>query len=184
MDSVFHWLSAAWAWSSGLLDSFVAAPPIIEGKWPAVAFAVIFLLVLPVAIHLREQQIFKHSLEAGDWRRKENMPNELCAAQLFLSESDVSVQEPVAFHGRVDQVFLTTRGTLVVLDTKCRYNGKIKDSDVLQLSCYAFALRGMYDKPVEKYGYVRVVNKKHGRKKVRYVRVNLISDKNLIKKLS
>lgn len=131
---------------------------------------------LPVVMALIERFIGFRTFGAWAWKEQDGMPRELRNAEVFLNEAPISFTHPFTTHGRVDQVFLTQRGTLIVLDTKYRLSMKVKTSDVLQLSCYAVALRQSYDKPVARYGYVRLVNDSGDDRWVRYVRVRLLSE--------
>lgn len=114
---------------------------------------------------------------AWSWRRSERMPAELRDAEIFMNEETVSMTDPVPFHGRVDQVFLTRSGTLVLLDTKYRLSGQVHGDDIVQLSCYAFALRKSCGTPVAKHAYLRMVQDEDGSRTVSYVKVDLKSNR-------
>lgn len=116
------------------------------------------------------------------WWRKEGMPLELRSSTLLLNEAEISTREPVPLHGRTDQVFLTDKGKLVLVDTKTRDHFQVYESDIIQLSVYAVILGRCYagTHRVSKTGYVRVVIVKDGRELVRYLRVRLLPERKVI----
>ncbi|HGN8816189.1 hypothetical protein [Salmonella enterica] len=109
------------------------------------------------------------------------MPYELRSATLFLSEQDISTTQPVPMHGRVDQVYQTKNGVLIPLDTKLRQVNHIYESDIIQLSVYRVILSHKYKAPVAKYGYVRTVVETADGDRVRYIKTNLLSEKEVVK---
>ena len=113
------------------------------------------------------------------WWESENMPRELRGATLFLNEQDISTTEPVALHGRVDQVFKTIKGVLVPVDTKTRDTTCIFKSDIIQLSVYRVILEAQYGSQykVSRRGYVRVVIQSGREESVRYMPVELLSER-------
>lgn len=116
------------------------------------------------------------------WWERENMPRELRGATLFLNEQDISTTEPVALHGRVDQVFRTIKGVLVPVDTKTRDTTCIFKSDIIQLSVYRVILEARYGSQykVSRRGYVRVVIQSGEEECVRYMPVDLLSNRRVI----
>ncbi|TFI48910.1 DUF2800 domain-containing protein [Diaphorobacter sp. DS2] len=143
----------------------------------------VLLFGVPVAVALLERLINRITGGGLGWKMADGMPTELATAEVFMNESPVSLSHPFASHGRVDQVFLTRRGVLVVLDTKYRMGMRVKESDILQLSCYAVALRQSCDWPVAAYGYVRLVNVTGERRAVDYRRVRLLGERAIARRL-
>ncbi|AIJ10649.1 Hypothetical protein ETEE_p1058 (plasmid) [Edwardsiella anguillarum ET080813] len=78
-------------------------------------------------------------------------------------------------------MFKTKRGILIILDTKSRGAHRIYSSDIIQLSAYQLILKHQYSYPVAKYGYVRTVVEDAYGEKVRYLKVKLLSDREVIK---
>lgn len=117
-----------------------------------------------------------------DWWEQENMPRELRGATLFLNEQDISTTEPVALHGRVDQVFKTAKGVLVPVDTKTRGSTCIFKSDIIQLSVYRVILEAKFGSQykVSKRGYVRVVIHTGDEECVRYMPVELLPERRVV----
>lgn len=120
--------------------------------------------------------------ELHRWWDKENMPRELRGATLFLNEQDISTTEPVAMHGRVDQVFKTRKAVLVPVDTKTRSSTCIFKSDIIQLSVYRVLLERKYGSQykVSKKGYVRVVIESGDEECVRYMPVELMPERKVV----
>jgi len=87
----------------------------------------------------------------------------------------------VPMHGRVDQVYQTKGGVLIPLDTKLRQANHIFESDIIQLSVYRVILSHKYKAPVAKYGYVRTVVETADGDRVRYIKTNLLSEREVIK---
>lgn len=117
------------------------------------------------------------------WWDKERMPEELRGARLFMNEEDIRAFEPVPLHGRVDQVFETRNGVLVPVDTKTRKYFRVYDSDIIQLSVYRLILEKMYGNrhTVSQHGYIRaVVLSEHGKENIRYLRVRLLSEGEIV----
>lgn len=89
------------------------------------------------------------------WRAHNALPAALRGASLHLNEKNLSIKRPVALSGRPDQVWLSRDGQLVVTDTKNRKSARVYDSDVIQLSAYAYMLRQLEAHPVSDTAYVR-----------------------------
>jgi hypothetical protein len=78
---------------------------------------------------------------------------------------------------RVDQLYRTQQGSLLLADTKTRSRFEVRDSDVQQLKDYRKIIQGMSrfkDQRIEPYGYIRVV-RNAGTKfaKVKYMKVRI-----------
>src|SRR5690606_898880 len=84
-------------------------------------------------------------------------PCELATATIFLNEQDIELQRPVKIRRRVDQVYLTSKGYLVVVDTKTRSSHRVEITDIDQLSIYGAMLNQLFPYPVLAHGYVRTV---------------------------
>lgn len=141
----------------------------------------LLVVVLPMGVAILERAVGRLTQGSWAWKARERMPSELRDAEIFLNEASVSMSYPFAAHGRVDQVFRTNRGKLVVLDTKYRLRMYVTEADVLQISCYATALRQTYGRAVAKRGYIRFVREERGQRTVRYVRVTLLSERALLR---
>lgn len=120
--------------------------------------------------------------ELRRWWERENMPRELRGATLFLNEQEISATEPVALHGRVDQVFKTRNDVLVPVDTKTRRSTCIFKSDIIQLSVYRVILERKFGHQykVSKRGYVRVVIESGDEEVVRYMPVELMPERKVV----
>lgn len=142
----------------------------------------IFVLIIAPFVIAKVDQWRKRGIgDTWAWWKSENMPYELRSATLFLSEQDISTTQPVPMHGRVDQVYQTKNGVLIPLDTKLRQVNHIYESDIIQLSVYRVILSHKYKAPVAKYGYVRTVVETADGDRVRYIKTNLLSEKEVVK---
>lgn len=110
-----------------------------------------------------------------EWNEVSLMPKELRDSTLFMNELPVSTDTPVPFHGKVDQVFRTSTGMLILVDTKSRDSVKSYNSDVIQLSVYRFILARTYGSSVAMHAYVRILRGQF-KPEVSYVRVQLLGD--------
>ena len=88
------------------------------------------------------------------YRSARALPKPLRGATLFSNERGLKIAEPIALSGRPDQVWQSTNGSLVVTDTKTRTTTRVYDSDIVQLSAYAYMLRAE-GHPVHDTAYVR-----------------------------
>ncbi|MBG9433307.1 hypothetical protein I5772_22220 [Klebsiella pneumoniae] len=142
----------------------------------------IFVLIIAPFVIAKVDQWRKRGIgDTWAWWKSENMPYELRSATLFLSEQDISTTQPVPMHCRVDQVYQTKNGVLIPLDTKLRQVNHIYESDIIQLSVYRVILSHKYKAPVAKYGYVRTVVETADGDRVRYIKTNLLSEKEVVK---
>lgn len=108
---------------------------------------------------------------------RDAMPDEIAVGRLVYSEQTLQADRPVPLSARVDQVYLTTRGTLVPVETKRRHAAKIWPADVIELSVQATVLAHSPDSRkwhgrIADYGYVRIAAE--GRKPV-YLRTPLLT---------
>ena len=106
--------------------------------------------------------------------RKERMPRELAMGRLLLSEEQLFCAAPVPMSGRPDQVYRTTKGVLVLVDTKTRSRPTVYDKDRMQLAAYKVVIEncGRPDvggRAVRDHGYIRFVCDRN----VSYVRMRL-----------
>ena len=115
-----------------------------------------------------------------EFLNRENFPKELLTASLIASESDIACEYPVKLHGRLDQLFRLLNGCVVLVDTKCRGDSSVDEADIIQLSVYRFILRQL-GYPVLGYAWVRTVADPLGHRSVRYVKVSLLGDEDIIK---
>lgn len=137
----------------------------------------IFLIVIaiPSALAFLERALNKISGGVFFWREQENMPRELHTASIFMNEEPISCESPFPIHGQVDQVFHSSSGRLIPLDTKTRAHHKVYESDRVQLSAYGIALRQNFPGHPITHGYIRTVIVGHEFKSVRYHRIKLLS---------
>lgn len=68
-------------------------------------------------------------------------PSILDGAKCVLNEQNISTEQPVPLHGRVDQVFELSDGRWLPLDTKVRDRIAVYPSDIVQLSVYSIILK-------------------------------------------
>ncbi|WP_432784862.1 PD-(D/E)XK nuclease family protein [Oligella sp. MSHR50489EDL] len=140
------------------------------------------LIVVPTYLvikQLRHEHEFKEYYQIIEG---ENLPEIFQQSTLFLNEEDISCQKPLNLYGRVDQVFKTPDGTLILLDTKTRPNHQLHSDDILQLSVYAMILKnGNYGHPVHNFGFIRTVVKKEPyQRTVKYFYVKLYSENEIL----
>lgn len=121
---------------------------------PTYAGVVIITIALTSIASILGLAVF-HSRSRHAWLSSESMPSILRAASLALNEQELLDSEGNRI--RVDQVFRTSAGKLIVLDTKTRKKHAIYSSDEKQIKKYAKALVEVYDQPVEKFAYIRTV---------------------------
>lgn len=102
------------------------------------------------------------------WFSDEHMPLILRQSTLFMSEAEISMTQPVALRGRVDQVFMSKNGLLILLDTKTRSHHRVYGTDVWQLAVYAAILDVTVRHPLSSYGFVRTVVRTETTRSVQY----------------
>ena len=119
-------------------------------------------------------EVLGQKIHRWRWELEEGMPIEIHSGRLLLCESPIWTLYPIPLYGIPDQVYVTTDGELLVVDTKTRPELAISLRDAVQLSVYRAIL--VYTRhpllrwrAVRPYGYVRLCWK--GR--VNYVRVQL-----------
>lgn len=142
------------------------------------------LVIGPLVVAAWEQYSHSKDEDFKFWSQRENLPEELKTAKLFMSEQDISCRSP-ALHGTPDQVFETADGRLIPVDTKTRQHNRVYKSDVIQLSVYRTILSKKYStRNIAEYGYVRLVvdNPAYGRK-IRYAKVMLMSESEIVRLL-
>ena len=149
-------------------------PDLYTGVIVALILSFIAYLILSSA---REE---KKKSDREKWIEKENLPYELIDAKLFMSEEPVATENPVPLHGKVDQVFELIDGSLLVTDTKSRARHTVYKSDVIQLSVYRTILSNKTNRRVNSYGYVRTVVTSGGEESVRYNKVDLHTDQEIV----
>jgi hypothetical protein len=113
----------------------------------------------------------------GYERERREMPRELATATLVKSEGHLRMQGPRPLHGTPDQVFLTTCGMLIPIDSKTRRHRTLYTSDILQVSLYARLLAGSgfarrMSARVASHGYIRFMTPEG----VFYRRVRVLPD--------
>jgi len=136
-----------------------------------VLYLIGFLVLLIIALSLKVS--LGQSSARDVWiNQEEKMPEELAKSEIFMNETEIKNS---FLHGKVDQVFKTANGKLVVVDTKRRKSYRVFKSDVIQVSVYGRILRDTQPITVAPYGYIRVVAKG----KVKYIKIDLLSDKKL-----
>lgn len=115
----------------------------------------------------------------SSWSELERMPRELQTSTLFMNEQSISMNAPVPYHGKVDQVFKTSNGRLIIVDTKSRDSETLFTSDIYQMSVYRFILSRRYGSAVSMYGYLRI-SKGNYKPEITYLRVRLLGDDAMI----
>ena len=114
------------------------------------------------------------------WLARENLPLELAKASIWAVEKFIYCNSPVYLSGKADRIFLTLNKQLCVVDTKTHKQKKVFQSDIIQLSVYAFILRHNrrinWHYAVAPFGFVRLDNCSG----VAYLKVKLLSDEALI----
>ncbi|QRD62653.1 hypothetical protein H8Z72_22735 (plasmid) [Xanthomonas citri pv. citri] len=119
----------------------------------------------------------------GYAQERARQPAEIATGELVLSESYLRCDVPRRLGARVDQVYRTTGGILVPVDTKVRYRREVRREDVIELSVQASVLRNTRspDRPrgaVAGWGYVRVAPPDGGA--VTYLKTTLLDDALLV----
>lgn len=142
---------------------------------------IIVVIVLPVALSAFVQWMHRIAGGAHFWQQAENMPRELRKSSVLMNEEAISCSYPIPIHGRVDQVFLSPGGAVIPLDTKTRSAHRVMESDIVQLSVYAVALRQKYPTASLNHGYIRTVVGSVRDKSVVYHRVRLLSTRAVLR---
>lgn len=107
----------------------------------------------------------------------DRMPAEIADGRLVMSEDKLRAElGDVLVYGRSEQVYRVPSGELVPVESKTRRHSKVHDSDIIQTSLQAQALRGTHRRVAE-HGYVRIWNKRT--EQVRYHRIQLLPERML-----
>lgn len=93
---------------------------------------------------------------ASTARVRFSRPKELMDAELVHSEKLFGIRQPIALVARVDRVYQTATGQLVLVELKSRRTNFPYLSDVIQLSVQRVAVSGRSTLPVASHGYVLV----------------------------
>ena len=109
-----------------------------------IAILVVAGLVTIIVIAIRERK-------RSQWDARENRPPLLRVSRLEMSERPLSGRHP-PLRGRVDQVYRTPSGELVLVETKSR--SRVYAPDIVQVSAYAAMLEDQGHR-VAGTGYVR-----------------------------
>lgn len=141
------------------------------------------LLAVPVTLKRIDRWRRDKTDDVHRWLEDENMPLVLRNAVVVMNEQSISMTAPVQVSGRVDQVYQTPAGVLILVDTKTRRYHSVYTSDIVQLSLYAMILLHTGSSPVSRTGYVRTVVRDNVRRSVRYHSVRLIAKDLLIQNL-
>ncbi|APO97756.1 MULTISPECIES: PD-(D/E)XK nuclease family protein [Xanthomonas] len=141
--------------------------------------------LLVIAIYLVHRQPVESGragdLDYGDQERQ-FQPAEIANGTLVLSERYLRCEVPRRLGARADQVYRTTEGILVPVDTKTGYRRVVRREDMVELSVQATVLRhsSSADRPsgrVATWGYIRKIAP--GRNPV-YLRTPLLTDRELV----
>lgn len=143
--------------------------------------AMFLVLALSLVISIVDAVLRGRVSNSLRWVESEGMPLELQLARLIMSETPVSTLFPRPLHGTPDQVFMTRKGKLVLVDTKVRRNGRVKHSDIIQLGVYRIILSQTRREPIARHGYIRVVQQIGTQRRVSYRRVNIPSAQSVLK---
>lgn len=107
------------------------------------------------------------------WQSQENMPYILRCATLALNERELL--DRAGNRVRVDQVFRSWGGNLIVVDSKTRKQHVVYSNDREQVAKYAETLDKVYNQKVASFAYIRTVvhvNNGAGRS-VKYIKLKL-----------
>lgn len=114
----------------------------------------------------------------------EEMPELLQKSELVMNEEEISIQYPIEETRRVDQVFKTPEDVHIILDTKTRKSHKVYDTDIFQISRYAYILRRGHKLVVANEGFIRTVVFHGGDKvSIQYHYVYLLPEQETVKKM-
>lgn len=114
-----------------------------------------------------------YSRKRPRWQDRENMPYILRCATLALNERELL--DRCGKRVRVDQVFRSWAGNLIVVDSKTRSQHVVYSDDRVQVAKYAEALDKVYNQKVASFAYIRTVvhvNNGAGRS-VKYIKLKL-----------
>lgn len=127
-------------------------------------FLVLGLSFLAAVLLSRKRDAIGH--EIYDWLENENMPSEIRDAVIYMNETEI--RNAQGFKRRVDQVYLTRLGSLVVVDTKTRNMHRVYQDDIDQVRDYALILASSEPYPVSTKCYIRTVIIRGSQKSVCY----------------
>jgi len=138
-------------------------------------FSIKLILIISVAVvFLIARNRKKNSARLIEFNN--NLPKIFNGARCVMNEQNISTQNPISLHGRIDQLFELVDGRNIILDTKNRGYKKVFLSDQVQLSVYAMILasKGYSIYPL---AYLRIT----GTKQPDYVPVKLLEPELIIK---
>lgn len=126
-----------------------------------ILIVLIVLSLIGAAIILLVQARQQDEQEYDQLERRA-MPMELAMGELLFSEQTFRIDAPARLVAKVDQVFRSPAGQLVMMETKTRYRHKAYLYDVIELSVQALVLRYSKDRRVQghriaDHAYVRVI---------------------------
>ena len=93
--------------------------------------------------------------------------------KIYSIEHYMKMDNPIPVCGAPDVVWIDRQETLIVGDYKSRYNGKVYESDIIQLSVYRLLLEKTQAKKVAPYGFIHFKNRLR-------VKVDLLSSDEVI----
>lgn len=130
------------------------------------------LVVTSVLFSISGLAVF-YSRKRLNWQNRENMPHILRCAYLALNERELI--DTSGKRVRVDQVFRSWSGRLIVVDSKTRKRHAVYSSDIEQVTNYANALNKVYNQKVASFAFIRtVVHVNNGAGcSVKYIKVKL-----------
>lgn len=110
------------------------------------------------------------------------MPPEVAGGRLVLSEETIRAKRVAKIVAKPDQVYLSTNDALVLVENKTRERNVVYDSDRVELSVQAFALRHGRGETLKRYsvadyGYVAV---RVGNRPPVFHRVVLLTDEAIV----
>lgn len=136
----------------------------------------ILLLVILAVLAAATYVVFGRQQGAGyEQDERSRMPAEIATAKLLMSEQKLMSDGLVPLVARVDQVFRTSDGRLIPVETKTRRQARWFPFDQVELSVQATILRHR-GAAVAEYGYVRAKLAEGG---VRYLKVPLLPDETI-----
>lgn len=138
---------------------------------------VVYLIVLVLLVLAIFFTVTGLSVYAGRKRRNwfiiERMPRILRQSELVLNEHEI--RGVTGNKLRVDQVFKSKSGSLIIVDTKTRKRHVTYSADKVQLKKYADALQSNYNQKVARFAYIRtvVLVNSGAERSVKYIKLGL-----------
>lgn len=143
------------------------------------------IFIIPFCYVLYERKVKKEiPSDYLAFMNDEEMPELLQKSELVMNEEKIAIQYPIEEIRRVGQVFKTPEGEHIILETKTRKRHKVYDTDIFQLSRYAYILRHGHGLLISDKGFIRTVIC-HGENKgsIQYHYVYLLPEIKTVRKM-